>query len=343
MLELYELTITIENKRNERISLEGPISERVVLRNCTGCRIENETFRFNGRGDMLQLRNCVDCKVLRCTFRGKNRKGNFIHIQGKDSRDNLIEGCSFLNHTFNEGNGGEAIIVGDNVWSGCRFKTTIRKCEFINCRGDDEIVSIKSCDNVFENNRIDTECDGNITIRHGGFNKILNNVFEGSAGGIRVYGNHNEIRGNYHKNNNNGNLSRRPLLIENGDEPFDANIPNGEPIGEPGEDEDYDGYASVRNNRIEDNIYENCRGIIVVWGREDEDEKPQGNTFSSNTLIADNDANSEFVSFENANRNQNTFEDNKMFGRNARRGDLRESEVQRLDTRPEIPIPDAGP
>ena len=51
-------------------------------------------------------------------------------------------------------------------------------------------------------------------IRHGGFNKIRNNLFIGS-GGIRVYGSDsNEIRGNYHKNNSSS--EKPPLVIAMG-------------------------------------------------------------------------------------------------------------------------------
>jgi hypothetical protein len=80
----------------------------------------------------------------RCTLRDKTNKGNFIHIKGEKSRGNLIESSVFRNHAYDGGNGGEAIIIGDNDMSGCMFETTIKKCEFIRCKGDDEIVSIKN-------------------------------------------------------------------------------------------------------------------------------------------------------------------------------------------------------
>jgi hypothetical protein len=338
----------IENRKGERIRLESPVNEKVVLRNCEDCTIERETFTYNENGDQLELDNCVNCKIIVCTFKDKDTKGNFIHIRGEESKRNRIEGCTFKNQTYGNGeeNGGEAIIVGLDKWSGCMYETKIRKCEFINCRGDDELVSIKSCDNIFENNRIDGTCKGNITVRQGGRNIIQNNLFEGNAGGIRVLGYGNEIKGNYHKNNDNGNDNRRPLIIENGKQKRDPNFnDNDEPIGRTGVDEGGDYYPQARRNTIEGNTYVNCKGTCVVWGRkEDRDEKPRGNTFRKNTLIADNNGDSEFLKFnDGATRDDNTFEGNKMYGEKAGRGDLREQEVEQLEDKPDITIPGAGP
>jgi len=152
--------------------------------------------------------------VSNCEFHDKKKEGLFIRIMGEKSKDNLIERCTFWDHTFEGENGGEAIRIGNSDVSGCWFNTTVRYCHFRNLKGDPESVSIKSCGNVLENN-IHEECDANVTIRHGGFNKIRNNVFIGS-GGIIVCGEGNEITGNYHKNNNNENDKRRPLVLWKG-------------------------------------------------------------------------------------------------------------------------------
>jgi hypothetical protein len=334
----------IEDKKGIKINLVSPVSEQVVIRNCEDCTIEGVTFSYEGQGDQLELGDCIGCKVLGCTFRGKSTKGNFIHIKGEDSSRNLIEGCTFRDHTHDlKENGGEAIIVGDNELSGCLFETTIRKCEFINCKGDDELVSVKSCRNVLENNKIHDDCHGNICIRHGGFNIIQNNLFDGSNGGIRVYGDGNEIKNNYHKNNKKSEENRRPLLIENGNVDDDENVPNGKPIGKKGDNENYEGYACAKNNQIEGNIYENCKEICVLGGRKNQSSKPKNNTFRNNILIADSE-DSEFVKFINgAEIDENTFEDNKMYGGKAKPGDLPESAVEHLEKPPQINVPDAGP
>jgi hypothetical protein len=275
---------------------------------------------------MLELYNCKDVSLIECTFNDKDTKGNFIHIKGKESKRNRIEGCTFKDHKGSHGNGREAIIVGGGQWSGCSFETHIIGCTFINCKADDEIVSIKSCENVFEGNTIKDRCNGNITIRHGGRNHILNNRFEGSGYGIRVLGDGNEIKGNIHKDNDHEQDNRRPLIIENGDRENDKHFEDGEPKCRDG-DENYDDYARAKNNTIEDNTYEECKGVCVIWGRGDRGEgkfKPIGNTFKNNTLVA-NDKGSTFLEFRNNAgelKNKNTFEGNKMKGDKAKPGDL---------------------
>ena len=335
--------VRITEQNRDRIQLDDEIDDEVVvLDSLRGYTIRNKTFSFNRSGeDMLELRNCVDCKIIDCTFKDKDTIGNFIHIRGANSKHNLIENCKFMNQTQDEDtNGGEAIIIGLDDFSGCRYETTVRKCEFINCTGDPEIISVKSADNVIENNCIRADCDGNITVRHGGRTTIQNNVLEGSAGGIRILGCDNKIIGNYHNGNNNRSQKRRPLIIQVGDRERDPNFrDNCSPRDEEGNGA---AHAKVVGNTIEGNIYENCsRGPCVVWGWQQERghrERPEDNTFRKNILIAD-EVDSEFLEFIHRGED-NTFKDNKMHGRRASRGDLPEDSVERLDNRPDITIPD---
>jgi hypothetical protein len=321
-------------------------NETVVLKGLTGYTIKGVTFSFNkSEEDMLVLDDCVDCKIIDCTFKDKDTKGNFIHIRGEKSKRNRIERCTFKNQTFDGENGGEAIIIGLDRWTGCKFKTYVQNCEFNNCRGDPELVSIKSCENELKNNRIISNGEkarGNFTVRNGGFNIIQNNVFEGS-GGIRVLGDGNKITGNYHKNNDNEKF--RPLAIENGDIEDDENIREGEPIDK--EDKKTTRYARAKNNLIEDNIYENCEGICVVWGKATSREfKPKKNTFKNNLLIAE-DKDSRFLRVVDENAeledNENTLEDNKMYGEKAESGDIPDDAIVELSEKPQFKIPDAGP
>jgi Chondroitinase B len=197
---------------------------------------------------------------------------------------------------------------------------------------------------VIENNCIRSTCDGNITVRHGGRNIIQNNVFEGPAGGIRILGCGNKIIGNYHKDNDNGSVKRRPLIIQNGLRERDPNFDdNCKPKDKEGSTATY---AQAIKNLIEDNIYENCEGTCVSWGwkqkveegKPEHTRKPKNNEFRRNILIADR-KDSEFLKFINKGEG-NIFEDNKMFGDKAKRGDLREESVERLEHPPNITIPD---
>lgn len=339
------MEINPENK--DEVSLDKEISdEPIVLNRLTGYTIEGVDFSYDGEGDMLELKNCVDCKILNCTFHDRTKKGNFIHLRGSKSKRNLIEGCTFKNHTGEDSNGGEAIIIGLDDWSGCLYETTVRKCEFINCKGDPEIISIKSVDNVIENNCIRASCDGNITVRHGGRNIIRYNVIEGSAGGIRILGFNNKIIGNYHKDNDNDSVKRRPLIIQNGLKKRDPNFDeNDQPKDEEGSGATY---AQSRKNIIEDNIYENCGGpkACVSWGwKQDVDDgepehklEPENNEFRRNILIADS-KDSKFLEFIHKGEG-NTFEDNKMYGSKAKLGELPEGAAKQFEGQPNITIPD---
>jgi len=96
-------------------------------------------------------------------------------------------------------------------------------------------------------------------------------MFKGSSGGIRVYVEGNKIKGNYHRDSDNDEENRRPLLIENGTVDDDLGIRNGEPIGRKISDDNYDGYAQAKNNVIEDNTYEDCKMVCILGGRKDKD------------------------------------------------------------------------
>lgn len=344
--------VITEKNRDEK--LEKEISNKpVVLRGLKDYTIQGVTFSYNGDDDNLVLEDCVECKLIDCTFRDRDKKGNFIHIRGAKTNSNRIEHCTFKNHTYynkDDNNGGEAIIIGLNTWTGFSFKTYVLNCEFNNCRGDPEIVSIKSCRNELRNNKVISTnekkdgkplAQGNFVVRNGGFNIIEENVFEG-AGGIRILGRKNEIRGNYHKNN--GHPDFRPLAIENGDVEDDENFEDGKPSEK--EDKEPESYARAKENIIEGNIYEDCEGISVVWGKADRPEKPRKNIFRNNKLIAV-EKEARFLRVLNDaeldDENENTFENNEMYGEKADHADMPEDAFEKLQRKPEFKIPAAGP
>ncbi len=217
---------TIKGKNfNNGQSLTGRHNIKII--NCTFSSDEADE-------NLLELRDCVGCVILKCKFQGKHTSGLALLIDGANSKNNKIVGCTFSDLTlsdeykkkFKEKHGkavnAEPIRLGGSPLSGCWFGTTVSWCLFDKLAADVETVSIKSCGNVLENN-VHNNCKSNITIRHGGCNKIRNNVFIGS-GGIRVYGFKNEIMGNYHKNNYNKN--KPALTMENGTWQDDPNFNN---------------------------------------------------------------------------------------------------------------------
>jgi poly(beta-D-mannuronate) lyase len=87
-------------------------------------------------------------------------------------------------------NGGEIIRVG--VSQHCQFNsnTQIKNNFFEHCDGETEIISIKSCSNVVEEN-VFKESQGSVVLRHGDNNLVKGNYFVGNdktgSGGVRGY------------------------------------------------------------------------------------------------------------------------------------------------------------
>ena len=176
---------------------------------------------------------------------------------------------------------------------------------------------------MIEGNTFKNWTKGNVSIRNGGFNHILSNTFSGSGGGITVRGDGNEIIGNTHENNRSIREDLRPLVIENGNTPFDENFGNDdEPHGFMITDTTK--YAQARNNTIDSNTYRNCQGVCVLWGQENRDCHPISNTFTNNRLIADGE-DSTLLKFLGAGNQEdiktNNFENNEIEGKRAHRGD----------------------
>lgn len=309
--------------------------ERVVIENVEGFQMIDCKFTHDGDDDVLYLEDCRKVKIIDCEFPGKRKKGNFIDITGHKSNKIEIIDCEFKNHTHTpDENGGEAIMIGRGEYSGCKFRTLIKGCTFKNCGGDDELISIKTCENVLEDNRFEDWDHGAISIRNGGFNVIRNNKLIGKGGGIIVRGRGNKIIGNTHKNNNNTKDDFRPLVIEMGNEPEDKNFENRKPLEDPKKGPTNTKYARAIDNTIKDNTYENCKGPCVVWGQENRDEKPKDNIFTDNTLKAD-DVDSKFLELAQESgidkeelMKDNTIKNNKMKGDKAKLGDLPEKAIE---------------
>jgi poly(beta-D-mannuronate) lyase len=97
-------------------------------------------------------------------------------------------------------NGGESIRIGDSQSSMLDADTTIENNFFERCNGELEIVSNKSCGNVYRRNYFDA-CEGTLTLRHGNRCRVDGNMFFGSesrqCGGIRIIGEDHVVVNNY--------------------------------------------------------------------------------------------------------------------------------------------------
>ncbi len=101
-------------------------------------------------------------------------------------------------------NGGETIRVGTSDWSMYDSFTTVEENLFDRCNGEIEIISNKSCGNVYRYNTF-VSCQGTLTLRHGNRCEVYGNYFfcnnASNSGGIRIIGEDHKIYNNYIEKN----------------------------------------------------------------------------------------------------------------------------------------------
>lgn len=97
-------------------------------------------------------------------------------------------------------NGGETMRVGYSHQSMNSSGTVVEDNLFDRCDGEIEIISSKSCDNVYRRNTF-LDCAGMFTLRHGNRCTVEGNFFiahhKRGSGGIRVIGENHTIVNNY--------------------------------------------------------------------------------------------------------------------------------------------------
>lgn len=252
----------IENQtfKDKGLSLSG--KSDVLIRNCDFSYDKSDTT-------MLTLSNCKGFRVENCKFHSKRTKGLGLKIAGTGSGE--VVGCEFYDLTFSDANGGEPVRIGNSHSSGVTFKVTFRDNYFHNLAADPETISIKCVGatveyNTFENNK------SNVTVRHGGFATIRNNLFKGS-GGIRVYGYGNVIENNHFQDNKDSKYV--PLTLGAGTVAKDPNFTAPDkPSGKEGTS--HAEYAQINHNTIRNNTFKNCSKTVVQ--RTDKSLKPINST-----------------------------------------------------------------
>lgn len=266
-----------------------------------------EGLTFEGTTvDPIILRDAKNCRVTACSVRSCNPEGKRIHwlrIGGKASADNRVDHCSFedkrgdgvvlvvdgdegriatgtrIDHNVFRGiikavrNGMEAVRVGDSSFQTLDAKTLVEDNRFEDCRGDAEVISNKSCGNIFRRN-VFTGCDGGaIVLRHGDRCVVEENRIEGQgrpkSGGIRIHGTGHIVR---------GNVIERTAA-------FAVALPAGNSVPKP------TGHAPVKDAVIEGNRIANPAGPVFVLGEPHDDRKrqdtaPSGVVFRKNEVTA---------------------------------------------------------
>lgn len=242
------------------------------------------------RGTVVEFRNgdnlAHGCRLTDCVIDSYNPSRrdvsySYVHLYGKDNR---VDGCSFLgrknlgvtlivmlnyedcienghvveNNYFGPrpvygSNGAETIRVGTSQQCHRNSRTIIRNNLFDKCNGEVEVVSIKSGENVIEDN-VFYECQGVLALRHGDRNVAQGNLFIGNGvrntGGIRIVGEDQIVRNNR-------------FFSLTGDRFFSAlALMNAVPNSLPNR------YMQVKNVKLEDNVFVDCASIEFGTGND---------------------------------------------------------------------------
>ena len=150
-------------------------------------------------GKQLQVEDCEEVTIQYCKFRDKTTRGQGLNIVGDKTKKVTVQYCIFENFSFKESNGGEPLRLGESKYSGCVFECIVKNNIFRNLKSDPECISIKSCNNIIEDNFfIDNE--SNVAVRHGGLAIIRHNYFKGTNG-VRIHGYGNYVGYNCFEDN----------------------------------------------------------------------------------------------------------------------------------------------
>jgi poly(beta-D-mannuronate) lyase len=149
--------------------------------------------------------------VDRCSFENKTNSGTLlvVWLTSGVTVNHAITNNYFgfrnsnLDANGDELNGQEIIRVGDSSTSMTTANVTVSGNFFEKCNGEIEVISNKSCGNLYTNNLF-FECKGMLTLRHGNNCTVAGNYFFGNgvseSGGVRIIGENHKVYNNYFEN-----------------------------------------------------------------------------------------------------------------------------------------------
>ncbi|HEX8203473.1 MAG TPA: polysaccharide lyase 6 family protein [Isosphaeraceae bacterium] len=213
-------------------------------------------------------------RVDHCAIRGKTTRGATLVVWlAGGPAEHRIDHNHFGPRPELKRNGGETIRVGDSKTSLSDARVVVESNCFEACNGEAEVISNKSCANVYRFNTF-RRCSGALTLRHGHRCVVEGNVFLGQAargtGGVRIVGEDHVVINNYFAD------------LEGDDARAALAIMNGQPDSPP------DGYAPVKRAVVAFNTFVDCKETLVV-GLTDEDAgnrvPPEDCTLANNLIV----------------------------------------------------------
>ncbi len=270
-----EIAFRASGSAGRPVTLRAETSGKVILEGGSSLLIEGEHLQAEG----IWLRNAgggkeaialkgKDCRLTACAVTGGDHR-NYLRMWGEGHR---VDHCHFSGKTSDAPtvqieveeqpnlhrldhnhfghrpplgrNGGETIRVGYSHQSMRSSGTVVEFNLFEHCDGELEIISNKSCDNIYRANTF-RECAGTLTLRHGNRCTVEGNFFLGNgkrgSGGIRVIGEEHRIFNNYIDS------------VAGGAFMITAGIP----------DTPLDGYVAAKNCTVAFNTVVDARGACI--------------------------------------------------------------------------------
>ena len=280
------------------ITLRAETPGKVLLSGGSTLTIDGEHLVVSGLsfGEGQSDRSAIELRGRQCRLTDTAvTRGNykfFVHIRGTENR---VDHCYLADKTSVhptlqvevEGrpnhhrvdynffgprpplgrNGGETIRVGYSHQSMTNSATLVENNLFERCDGENEIISNKSCENIYRFNTF-RDCGGMFTLRHGNRCRVEGNFFLGhgkrGSGGIRVIGEDHVVINNYIEG------------VEEGGFWITSGIP----------DSPLNGYFQARNCLIAFNTFVESRGPAIELdaglGRARRTLRPENITIANN-------------------------------------------------------------
>jgi poly(beta-D-mannuronate) lyase len=241
------------------------------------CRLTNTSIIDYNNPDSLSDNKWVSLygqynRVDHCYLKGKTNLGTTLVVWlSAQPNYHRIDHNYFGFRPVYPVNGAETIRVGTSDWSMYDSFTTVEYNYFEQCNGEIEIISNKSCGNIYRYNTF-YKCQGTLTLRHGNRCTVEGNFFiqenEPNSGGIRIIGEDHKVFNNYIQNTA-GSSYKTGITIMDG-------IPNS-PLN---------GYWQVKRAVVAFNTLVNCRySFLIGAGYSSSQNMPPIDCVIANNLI----------------------------------------------------------
>ena len=216
-------------------------------------------------------------RVDHCFFEGKTHSGTTLVVWLDGQPNYHLIDYNYFGHRPELGvNGGETIRVGTSDWSLTDSYTTVEYNYFEQCNGETEIISNKSCENIYRYNTF-FDNEGTLTLRHGNRCTVEGNFFLGNnnydAGGVRIIGEDHKVFNNYFYQLS-GSGYRSALCMVLG-------VPNS-PLNR---------YYQVKRALVAFNTFVDCRNTFTIGYGSSDDQSltPVDCKIANNIVVSDDD------------------------------------------------------